>query len=374
MRFSHSKLQCCINNPMDYNLSYKIGIHTKEKAKHFQIGSAVHWGFENNTEDLTPWFQENGTLEQQTIYSPEQEQAEAMVHGYFYNKDKIMEEILKDYETGRQLEIIEEFHELELTAKLKSLKDPDKFYDFLGIIDWLLLTNKGFIVEDYKTSSDIPDFNKYIDQVYRYDYILSELFPEVPIYKNGIVNIVKSKVKKLKNENDIQFRDRWKKQYEQWPSHLINVHQFEQSKLDKDALDEYILNFRRQADLASSIDENNLYYINYQNAKEPYKSEYYDIYFNTPNAFMLYNIKDTILDPDTCNIVKVRDCVASDMEIINTDKVLYKFEAYQNEKINHLELDEDSFRKYLHNKYIVDDSLLDLYKSTFDFVSQQKGE
>lgn len=373
MRFSHSKLKCCINNPMDYNLSYKIGIHAKEKAKHFQIGSAMHWGFENNTEDLTEWFKENGSLTQQTVYSPEQEQAEAMCHGYFHNIDKIMDEILKDYDTGKRLEVIQEFHELELTAKLKSIKDPNKSYDFLGIIDWLILTNKGFIIEDYKSSTEVPDFNKYLDQIYRYHFLLNNIFPEIPVYKIGIINIVKSKIRKFNNENEVQFRTRWKKQYEEWPNHLINVHQFESSKLDKEVIDEYMLNFAKQADLAASIDENGLYYINYQNAKEPYKSEYYDIYFNTPNAFGFYNIKDTVLDPDSCSIVKIRDCVSSDMQIINKDNVLYKFETYQKEKIDHLALDEAKFREYIHSKYIVDDDLLDLYQSTFEFVSQQKG-
>lgn len=372
MKFSHSKLKCCLNNPMDYNLSYKIGIHVKEKAKHFAIGSAMHWGFENNTEDLSKWFEENGNFEQQTTYSLEQEQAEAMCHGYFHNLDKIMDEVLKDYDTGKRLEVIDEYHELELNAKLKSLKNPQVEYDFMGIIDWLILTEKGFIIEDYKSSSEIPDFEKYLDQIYRYRYLLNSVFPDVPVYKIGIINIVKSRIKKFKTENESQFRERWKKQYETYPNHLINVHQFDNSKLDDKAFNEYILNFRKQADLANSIDENGLYFINYQNAKEPYKSEYYDIYFNTPNAYLEYNIRDTILDIDSNQLVNVRDCVASDMEIINTDNVLYSYKEYEKEKIANLNLSEEEFKEYLHKKYIVEDELLDLYDSTFKFIMQNK--
>ena len=369
MTFSHSKLSCCLNNPMDYNLNYKLGIHIKEKPKYFSVGSAMHWGFENNTEDLTQWFKENGTIEQQTTYSIEQEQAEAMCHGYFHNINEIMDEVLKDYDSGEKLEVIAEYHELELHSKLKSLKNPDVEYDFMGIIDLLFLTNKGFIIEDYKSSSEIPDFEKYLDQIYRYRYLLNDAFPDVPVYKIGIINIVKSRIKKLNNENDIQFRERWKKQYEQYPSHLINIHQFENEKLDNKAFEEYILNFRKQADLANSIDENGLYFINYNNAKEPYKSEYYDIYFNIPNAYLEYNIKDTILDIDSKKIINVRDCVSSDMQVISTDNVLCKYKQYEFEKLTNLELDDDEFRKYIHSKYVVEDELLDVYESTFDFIT-----
>jgi hypothetical protein len=372
MRFSHSKMQCCINNPADYYLNYKVGMHIKEKAPYFAVGSAMHWGFENNTEDLTEWFQENGTFEQRLLYSQEQEQAEAMCHGYFHNKDKIMDEVLRDYETGQRVKVIEEFHELELSAKIKSIRNPEIEYDFMGIIDLLFLTDKGFIIEDYKSSRDIPDFEHYLDQLYRYKYLLNYVFPDVPIYKIGIINIVKSQIKKLKTENDIQFRNRWKTQYEPYPNHLINVHQFEASKLDEKAFEEYVLNFRRQADLVTSIDENNLFFINYQNAKAPYKSEYYDIYFNEPNAYLDFNIKDTILDPDSNTIVGKRDCVPSDMEIINKPNVMYKYEQYEKEKIAHIGLTDEEFDKYIHDKFVIDDDLLALYKSTFDFVRQKK--
>lgn len=368
MKFSHTKLTSCINNPMDYNLNYKIGMHIKEKPKYFSVGSAMHWGFENSTEDLTPWFQENGTMEQQVNYSPEQEQAEAMCHGYFHNLDKIMDEVLKDYDTGERLQVIEEFHELELTSKVQSLNNPELEYEFMGIIDLLILTNKGFIIEDYKSSSEVPDFEKYLDQIYRYKYLLNYVFPDTPVYKIGIINIVKSKIRKLQNENDTQFRLRWKRQYEDYPNRLINVHQFESSKLDQKAFDEYILNFRREMDLAYAIDANNLYYINYDNAKAPYKSEYYDIYFKESNAYLDYSIRDTILDPDNGVLAARRDCVPSDMEIINKNNVLYNYKQYEKERIDNINLDEEMFRILMLSKYVISEELLDLYQATFEFV------
>lgn len=368
MKFSHTKLTSCINNPMDYNLNYKIGMHIKEKPKYFSVGSAMHWGFENSTEDLTPWFQENGTMEQQVNYSLEQEQAEAMCHGYFHNLDKIMDEVLKDYDTGERLQVIEEFHELELTSKVQSLNNPELEYEFMGIIDLLILTNKGFIIEDYKSSSEVPDFEKYLDQIYRYKYLLNYVFPDTPVYKIGIINIVKSKIRKLQNENDTQFRLRWKRQYEDYPNRLINVHQFESSKLDQKAFDEYILNFRREMDLAYAIDANNLYYINYDNAKAPYKSEYYDIYFKESNAYLDYSIRDTILDPDNGVLAARRDCVPSDMEIINKNNVLYNYKQYEKERIDNINLDEEMFRILMLSKYVISEELLDLYQATFEFV------
>ena len=49
-------------------------------------------------------------------------------------------------------------------------------YNFVGIIDLLLLTNKGFIIIDYKTSSTVPEWDKYLEQIYSYEYLLSKKF------------------------------------------------------------------------------------------------------------------------------------------------------------------------------------------------------
>lgn len=372
--FSHSKLECCLNNPMDYYLNYKIGIKPKEVKTAFQVGSAMHWGFEHNTEDLTEWFKENGTLKQSIGGSEEQEQAEAMCHGYFANYDKIMDEVLDDG-SGKRVRFVEgdhEFHELEIHAKLPSYSIDGKEYDFMGIIDLLFLTEKGFIVMDYKSSSQIPDFEKYLDQIYRYIFLLETNFPSIPIYKIGIINLVKSKIKKLRTENDSEFKHRWAEQYEPYPNRLINVHMFDRSKIEQKAIDDYIDNFRKEVDLAYSIDQNSLYYINYKNAIAPYRSDYYDIYFNTPNAFVMYSIRDTILDPDTNKLIKRRDCVPSDLLVVDKKNVLYSYETFENERNTHLSDTPQAFFEYLLTKYIVNEELFKRYIVTYDFLHQKK--
>ena len=66
------------------------------------------------------------------------------------HKDELFEKLLKDPETGEKLELLDELHETYLTGKLKSFKDKELQHDFVGIIDLLLLTNKGFVLVDYK--------------------------------------------------------------------------------------------------------------------------------------------------------------------------------------------------------------------------------
>lgn len=368
MTFSHSKLETCINNPMDYFLLYKVGMKPKEAKKAFTIGSAMHWGFEHDTEDLTDWFNENGTPDQKNEYSLEQKQAEAMCHGYFTNLDKIMDEVLKDEDTGKRLNVIEEFHELEIKASLPSYAHPDEPYDFMGIIDLLFLTEKGFVLIDYKSSSEIPDFTKYLDQIYRYIFMLEKNFPDCPVYKIGIINLVKSKIRKARNENEEEFEMRWKKQYETYPNHLINVNMFPRYALSSEKIQEYIVNLSREADLADSIDRNNLYYVNYKNATTPYRSDYLDIYNHEENCFIEYTIKDKIYDETLSKIVDRRDCVESDMMIFEEPtRVLYRYEDFEKLRKENTTDDTKSICK---NLYLVSDELLDTYEKTYQFLQK----
>jgi hypothetical protein len=41
---------------MTYYLKYKVGINLKVKKPALAIGSAVHWGIEHNTDDLTEYW------------------------------------------------------------------------------------------------------------------------------------------------------------------------------------------------------------------------------------------------------------------------------------------------------------------------------
>lgn len=370
MRFSHSKLSCALNNPMDYYLSYKMGIYPKIKNKAFTIGSAMHWGLENDTEDLTQYFKEENPDEIYS-YSNEQFQAEAMVHGFMVHKKSIMNEIFKD-EDGNSLEKISEWHELPIEAKLPSFTHPNEPYEFNGIIDLLFLTNKGFIIIDYKSSSQIPEWNKYLDQIYRYNYMLNQVYPDIPVYKTGIINIVKSYIRKKSNENDDEYRIRYWKQYEEENTRLINVHMFESSVLDKQTVNDYILNLSRQADIADSMDRNNMYYIDYSSANgenNHYKSVYLSIYNHTPYNWVEYSIKDTILDQNN-KIVDIRDCIELDMKVIEPGKVLNKFDLFLKEYQESKLSKKQEFFDYLKKNYKVDDWLLENYWNTMQHLKK----
>lgn len=116
-----------------------------------------------------------------------------MVYGYLKHKDEIFEQILVDPDNPDENLVLEdETHELYVTGKLKSFLQNQDHRDFVGIVDLLLLTNKGFVVIDYKTSTYEPDWDGYLDQIYRYIFMLQSEFPDVPVVKVGIINIKKN--------------------------------------------------------------------------------------------------------------------------------------------------------------------------------------
>lgn len=371
MILSHSKLQTILTNPMDYYLGYKLGIKPKEPKPYFLVGSAVHWGLEHNTEDLTDYFKENGTLEQRTTYSQEQFQAEAMVHGFYSHKKEIMEQVFEDYDSSTPLKPLDdssEFHELDIQAPLPSFIHPNEPHKFVGIIDLLYLTEKGFILMDYKTSSTIPDFDKYLDQLYRYIFELNSVFPGVPVYKIGIINLVKSKIKRKQNESDFDFKRRYQEQYEKDFNHLVSVHMFEPSLINQEEMKNYISNLSRAADLAETIDKNGLFWLNMEGAVNPYPSVYLDIYKKEPRCFMGYTIKDTWYNEDLGVMENKRDCVEVDMEVVNSRNVLNQYNQFKElmsaPPISQL-TDKDSFFDYCKKNFKCDESLLDNYWYTY---------
>ena len=357
MKISHSKLQTILNNPMDYYLGYELGIKLKETKPYFMVGSAVHWGLEHNTFDLDDYFKENGANYEAQF------QAEAMAYGYLIKKDTILNEILKDYDTGEKLPLLDnesEFHELELEVPLKSFRFKEN-HSFLGIIDLLFLTPKGFILCDYKTSSSIPDFDHYLTQLYIYIFILKSSFPDIPIYKIAIINIVKSSLKRFKNESDFDFRRRYKKQYEDEDSKLINVHIFNPDKIIKDEeFNDYVYNLSKQVDIAQSIIDNKIYYINESGTKYPYPSIYLDIYNKVDKCFMEYTIKDTFYNEVTQKIEHKRDCIELDMKVIEKDNILNKYEIYKDLAIKFN--NEDNLNNYIKSNYLYDERLLNNYR------------
>lgn len=361
MRLSHSKLTCLLNNPMEYFLSYVLGLEPKIKKEAFDIGSAVHWGIEHSKEDVSSQLKEIG-IDTKLL-------ANAMVHGYFYYKDKIFNELLKNDETEEN-EIISEVHELNIVAPLKSYIF-DKPHEFVGIIDLLLYTNKGFIIIDYKTSSTVPDWNNYLDQLYRYIFLLKNEFPDVPVYKIGIINLRKIKLKRIKNENDDSYFNRLKKEYEINDNNLINWHVFPGGSLNDTLVNNYIDNLSHMADTAAVIDLNKLWYINFDKINDYGGSPFKEIYLKTPDSYVLYNIRDKVYDKLLNKIVKCRSCKQIDIDSIYNNNVLNNYEQFKAQAIAlfsvNNNVDKDDIFKYIKKNYKVDDDLLNQYWDTLEY-------
>lgn len=355
MKLSHSKLGVILNCPMTYHLKYEEGISLKVTKSALAIGSAVHWGIEHNTEDLSEYY---GDIS----YERDQLLAESMVHGYLKHKDEIFNEILTDSHTGEKLELLSEQHEVSLNAKLESFK-YDTPHEFVGIIDLLLLTNKGFIIVDYKTSSMEPDWDSYSDQLYRYIFLLRDAFPDIPVVKIAIINLRKTSIRQKKTENESQFLNRLKFEYDLNDDKLVNYHEFPYSCIEKEKMDEYIVNLSKMADTAQMIIESGTRFINFAAAKGNYgKSDYWDIFYQTPDAFVLYQIKDKIWNSELSCFDEYRDCRAIDMKTIFNTSILNHYKDFK-EIYDSCDKNIKTTRKFIKDNYKeIDDELLTLYE------------
>ena len=229
----------------------------------------------------------------------------------------------------------------------------------------------GFILIDYKTSSRTPDWDDYLDQIYRYIFLLESEFPGVPVLKIGIINARKASIKIKKNENNESFLHRLKLEYDINDNNYICYHIFDPAELDRTLLDNYIDNLSRMADMADNIDTNKLFFINYKNAKNQYgKSPYYDIFYGVPDCYMLYKIKDTIWDEDDNIITKERDCLPLDMQVINHTNVLNHYSKFKNAIDG--SLNKSEMNKKLKSMFITDESLLEKYWCTYDNENKLK--
>ena len=369
IKWSHSKLTCMLKNPAEYYLSYVLGITPKEEKSALALGSAVHWGIENNTSDLSEYYKEKGSFKQKDNYTKDQLLAESMVYGYLKHKDELFEQILKDND-GNKLELLEETHEVFLTGYLKSKFEEIDKHEFIGIIDLLLLTNKGFILIDYKTSSQVPDWDKYLDQLYRYIFLLEQNFPDIPVVKIAIINLRKSMIRPKKNENDEEFLKRLKFEYELNDENYINYHEFLPETLDKTLIKDYVDSLSTMCDNGYLIDKYKLYYTNFSDASNGSygKSQFYDIFYKTPDAFALYNIEDKVYDENANSFLTKRDCTQFDINNLFNEKCINKYEKYKNIYNNYKEIHSDTsnFIKFLKENYKTDDNLLRLYSQTYE--------
>lgn len=363
--WSHSRLNKIIENPKEYYLSYKQGISPKEEKPSLFIGSAVHDGLERNSDDLTEWFEEHATFFEKGTVTTEQVMAESMVGAFLARKQDFLKEIALDEETGEMAEFSQEEHELTLTCVIDS-KKFDKPHQFLGIIDLLFLTNKGWILCDYKTSSKSPDWDVYKSQLFDYILLLKYNFPEVPIYRVAIINLQKTGIKLRAKESEIEYKARIKNEYEK-NTDLINWHIYGIEEFSPEEVKDYAANLTEMIDLAQTIENEQLFYLNHSATTNMYgKSQFWDIFYHTPDCHFLYKIRDTIFDEEKNATVNVRDCVPIDMLTVEKgEKVLNKYYQFKKEA-DSIFTDKDNADKArlfssLEEKYITDEHLLEEY-------------
>lgn len=368
MELSHSKLTCMMNNPADYYLNYVQGIDLIDRPDALSIGSAVHWGLEHGTSDLSEFWEKE--KKNKIDYTDDELISECMVEGYLKHKDEIFDSILT-YK-GEKLNICSETHEITLTSLLASQKHV-KFHSFLGIIDLLLVTEKGLILIDYKTSSREPDWEKYLDQIYRYIFLLRDNFPEFPILKIGIINLKKPTIRKRKNENDEEYRNRMRIDYDLNENNEVCFHEYPVEDLDEGKIKSYIYNLSLQADFAEYISKMKKFPINYSNIVGIYgKTKYYDIYNHTEGCYVKYKIKDIVIDELGKAVKGERPCNDVDMMVMDRDNIINHYSDFKKiMKKNKISKKNDfeEVRSKLAENYLFDDNLLSNYWKMFT----QKG-
>jgi len=366
--WSHSSLNTIMNNPAEFCLSYLWGFKPKVEKTALSVGSAIHWGIEHATSDLSEYYNEKGSFKQWNNYTDEQLLAECIVDAYLRRKDKIYEEFLKDDKTGNKLQILDEQHELRLTSHIDS-RIFKEGHNFIGIIDLLLLTENGWILIDYKTGSQKVDYDEYKSQLFKYINLLEYNFPEVPIYKIGIIHLQKTGIRRKKNENDESYRQRIKMEYELNEDNLIEGHTYKREEFDNEQFKNYINSLSQQIDTAQIIEDNNLFFVNYSNIKGMYgPSQFADIFYKTKDNYMLYTIKDTIYSEDDGVLTEYRDCEPIDMLVLENSNILNKYNKFKYE-VEKLKLEgfntKDKLFEQLKEKYMCSDKLLDEYYLTY---------
>lgn len=374
MTLSHSKMQLMLKDPMSYYIKYHLGISATETKPALALGSAVHWGLEHSTDNLDSYFNTPN------VYTEQQGLAEAMVAAYLKHKDEIFNLVLAKKD-GTQLKLLKETHELFINSDLASNKNPKKTYKFIGIADLLLETDAGLVLIDYKTSSREPDWNEYLEQIYRYIFMLKNVFPDKKVCKIGIINLRKASLRQKKTETSQDWYARMKQEYIDNESKYIYVHMFDPEELDKSLLNAYINNLSKMADMCQLIEDNDAYYINYGAQSDYGKSEYYDIFYKTPGAFNLYSINDTILDDRGC--IKTEDkggkrpCNELDIETIDSkiDPITHKeiinsYNTFRCVMINLIDkynsLNYITLGQALKQQYCIDDNLMQEYFKILD--------
>ena len=232
---------------------------------------------------------------------------------------------------------------------------------------------------DYKTSSKTPDWDVYKSQLFDYILLLRENFPEVPLFKVAIINLQKTGIKQKKNENLDSYRRRIRDEYA-CNEELINWHIYQAKEFSEEEINDYIDNLSGMIDLAQTIENESMFYLNHSATTGMYgKSQFWDVFYHTPDCHFLYKIKDTIFDEETNSMLSVRDCVPIDMLTIEKgDKVLNKFNAFKKEADSILSSNPKASKVNIfadvEKKYITDEKLLEEYWLTYEKNKEEEAK
>lgn len=351
--FSHSKINLLLEDIYSYFLNYIYKIAPHKKSNALQIGEAVHYALENDSSDLNSFFKENGTLEQKHSYSYEQALSESLAECYLEQKDEIIKNILGD------AKILEEFKEEKFEVELRNSS-----HKFLGIIDLLLKTDKGWIIVDYKTTSKTPNFDDYLEQLYRYCFLLNRKFGE-PIYKIAIISLRKASIRQRANENLESFKRRLVLEYKEKADEYITYHIFDSEKdshiFNEEVLESYYENLEIMIKMCGDLTEMDYYPINYSKALSVYgKSTFYDfIYWNPENIKNSYYIKDKWYDAEFDEIKDEREITDFDLEIIKSkSKKIVENAIFTYSKFLEVFEKENYDLDVIEEKYLIDNNLL----------------
>lgn len=359
MVWSHSKINLVLEDVFSYFLRYYYKVEPVKKSNALLIGSAVHHGLELDNSDLSDYFRENGSFEQKNAFSPEQMLAEAMVTSYLAVKDDILSDIIGDSH------IKNIYREQEYIVPLEKTKS-----EFLGIIDLLIETDKGWIVVDYKTTSKTPNYDDYLEQLYRYCFLLEKTYPDIPIYKIAIISLKKASIRQKFNESPDDFKRRLILLYREQGSEYISYHIFNKSEdkviFNPEVLKNYYNNLENLISLCEKIISYDKFPVNYSKALNIYgNSPYFDlIYFNKEKAQANLYVRDYIYNEDLNEIEYKRDLNEVDFVLIEQASL-----SVLNKSIIHY----DHYKSIIENKddnienYIYDPELIKKYQATYNY-------
>lgn len=282
MNLSASRIGTIFDCPRKYKYSYVDYITPVGKKDALEIGSAVHWGIENNTSDLTEYFKK-------VEFTLPQLLAESMTNCYLRERDKIKAKIFEGLDIPEK--DIMEYHEFEITASLTS--KMFKPHSLLGIVDLMYVTPQGVIIVDYKTSSQKPNYDDYLPQIYTYKYLVEDFFKDLglKVIRMAIINIRKAGIRQTQKETIDDFKKRLTEEYILNSETYLDTYIFREEGLDEEGFSNFLENLTQQGDFLQAIVKTGLYPMNFGACNKYGSCEFRPLCMNQPGAMELFKKK-----------------------------------------------------------------------------------